>query len=419
MAMKWLLTALLCGLSSLSFAAGTQSALTGRIVDSNGRPVAHATVLVYHAGVKVGYSTYCPSCYRDCGKRVTTDKNGAFSIQGLDPDLWFTLLAVHDGYVPTISSKFDPDKNIEVKITLASRSASSLKTSIAKGRVTDSAGTPIQDVVVEPVGLIVGDGSTYGTIEGLDPLAATNVKGEFELSYLGTSPAMLVSIEGRGFAPRFAKLTTGTSRATLVVSEGATIHGILTANGKPVGDAEVGLIAKDRGVYANDLTIFGHPYEEQRIGTAPDGSFLISNVPEPVTWLLYGKMGTMPKGEGTKPLEIITSHERQYLDKVHLEADPTHVVAGKVSLSDGHPIPEGMRLTFASGTVWDSQVVMLSKDGSFHIGNVPDGDFCIFPSVKGYETKSVPNSDCDVPVNVAGKDMRGIHVVVYPMRARP
>ena len=417
--MKWVLTALLCAISLHCFAAGTQSALTGSIVDSNGRPVAHATVLVYHAGVKVGYSTYCPSCYRDCGKRVTTDKKGAFSIQGLAPDLWFTLLAAHDGYVPTISNKFDPDKNVEFKIVLALRHAPSLKTSIAKGRVTDSAGTPIQDVVVEPIGLTVGDGSSYGTIKGLDPLAVTNVKGEFELSYLGTSPAMLVSIEGRGFAPRFAKLTTGTSRATLVVSEGATIHGILTANGKPVGNAEVGLIAKDHGGYAAKLTIFGHPYEEQRVGTASDGSFLISNVPEPVTWLLYGKMNSMPKGGGTQPIEISTSQERQYLDKVHLAAEPAHVVAGKVSLSVGHPIPEGMRLTFASGTVWDSQVVMLGNDGSFQVGNVPDGDFCVIPSVKGYETRSVPNSDCDVPVSVAGKDLRGIHVVVYPIRPRP
>src|ERR1700744_3250462 len=100
--MKWLLTALLCT-TSFCFAAGTKSALSGRIVDSDGKPIVQATVMVYHAGVKVGYSTYCPSCYRDCGKRVSTDKNGAFSVQGLAPDLWFTLLAVHEGYVPTIS----------------------------------------------------------------------------------------------------------------------------------------------------------------------------------------------------------------------------------------------------------------------------------------------------------------------------
>jgi hypothetical protein len=413
--MKWLLAALLCATSSFCFAAETGT-LAGSIVDSNGNPVAHATVVVYYAGVKVGYSTYCPSCYRDCGKRVITDKNGAFSIQGLAPDLWFKLLAAHDGYIPTISGKFDPDKDTGVKIMLASRPAPSGNASIAKGRVTDSAGTPIQDVVVEPIGLIAGQASTYGTISGLDPLAVTNAKGEFELSYLGASPAMLAKIEARGYAPRVAKLTTGAGRTTLVVSEGATIHGILTANGKPVGNAEVGLFTKDRGMYGSALEIYGDPYDEQRVGTAPDGSFLISNVPEPVTWLLYGKMSSMPKGEGTQPVEIRTSQEGQYLDKVHLAANPAHVVTGKVSLSDGHPMPEGMRLTLNADHIWDSQIVMLGKDGVFEIDNVPDGEFCIATSVRGYETRHLATSNCDVPIKVTGQDSRGLSVTVYPTK---
>lgn len=78
---------------------------------SEGKPLANTTVLVYHAGVKVGYSTFCPSCYRDCGKRVTTNQNGEFTVSSLDPDLWFTLLAVHEGYVPLISEKVDPGKS--------------------------------------------------------------------------------------------------------------------------------------------------------------------------------------------------------------------------------------------------------------------------------------------------------------------
>lgn len=420
--MKWLLTVLMCVTSSFCFAADTRSAstsaLSGRIVDSSGNPVAHATVIVYYAGVKVGYSTYCPSCYRDCGKRVITDKSGDFSIQGLAPDLWFKLLAAHDGYVPTISDKFDPAKAAGLKITLASRPAPSGKDSIAKGRVTDSGGTPIQDAIVQPLGLILGDSSTYGTIKGLDPLAVTNAKGEFELSYLGSSPEMLVKVEGRGYAPRVTKLTTGTNRTTLVVSEGATIRGILTANGKPIGNAEVGLFTKDWGMYGDKLTVYGDPYDEQRVGTAPDGSFLISNVPEPVTWLLYGKMSSMPKGEGTQPVEIRTSQEGQYLDKVRLAAEPSHIVTGKVSLSDGHPMPEGMRVIFSSPTIWDSQTVMLSKDGVFEINNVPDGDFCIATSVKGYETKSVPNSSCAMPVKVAGEDRRDLSVTIYPIKPR-
>ena len=59
-------------------------------------------------GVKKGYNTYCPSCYVDCGKRTVTDQTGAFTIANLDPNLWFELLVVHDGYIATFVKKADP-----------------------------------------------------------------------------------------------------------------------------------------------------------------------------------------------------------------------------------------------------------------------------------------------------------------------
>src|SRR5437899_621103 len=70
--------------SNLLFATAGRSTLTGKIVDAAGKPVEHATVMVYYAGVKQGYSTFCPSCYVDCGKRAFTGADGAFTISGLD-----------------------------------------------------------------------------------------------------------------------------------------------------------------------------------------------------------------------------------------------------------------------------------------------------------------------------------------------
>lgn len=58
---------LLFGVDSAS-ALGNGSR-SGAVQDAAGRPVEHATVLIYHAGVKHGYSIMCPSCYIDCGKR--------------------------------------------------------------------------------------------------------------------------------------------------------------------------------------------------------------------------------------------------------------------------------------------------------------------------------------------------------------
>lgn len=91
-----LIAAVFCCTALLSWATA-RPGLTGTVLDSNGAPLSGVTVMVYHAGVKVGYSTFCPSCYLDCGKRTITDKDGTFQFKDLAPDLWFTLLAARDG----------------------------------------------------------------------------------------------------------------------------------------------------------------------------------------------------------------------------------------------------------------------------------------------------------------------------------
>jgi hypothetical protein len=127
----------------------------------------------------------------------------------------------------------------------------------------------------------------------------------------------------------------------------------------------------------------------------------------------------MPKGEGTEPLEISTSKEGQFLDKAHLAAEPAHFVKGKVLLSDGRPMPEGMRITLGANNIWDTQTVGLSGDGTFEIDNVPNGDYCISPSVRGYKTRGAATSNCDVPVKLAGEDTRGLVITLYPSEPRP
>jgi len=102
-----LLIASLIVAASISFAADRVT-VTGRVTDNLGQPLENATVMVYHAGVKTGYSTYCPGCFRDCGKRTLTDRTGSFTIKNLDSDLWFELLVVRDGYTAGFVERVDP-----------------------------------------------------------------------------------------------------------------------------------------------------------------------------------------------------------------------------------------------------------------------------------------------------------------------
>jgi protocatechuate 3,4-dioxygenase beta subunit len=64
-----LFAAVLAGIPALAVAA-ERLTINGRVTDASGKPLDHATVMVYEAGVRTGYSLYCPTCYVDCGKHA-------------------------------------------------------------------------------------------------------------------------------------------------------------------------------------------------------------------------------------------------------------------------------------------------------------------------------------------------------------
>src|SRR5437867_6025060 len=113
--------------------AADLATLTGAITDSSQKPLPGATVMVFYAGVKKGYSTYCPSCYADCGKRTVTDTAGSFTIKDLSPDLWFTLMVVHDGFAPTFVKKIDPSAG-PISASIPSRSMPKDPAQLLRGR---------------------------------------------------------------------------------------------------------------------------------------------------------------------------------------------------------------------------------------------------------------------------------------------
>ena len=393
--------------------------LSGIVKDSAGKPVKHATVMVYHAGVKTGYSTFCPSCYSDCGKRAITDAHGTFTIEGLRPDLWFELLMAGEGYEPTFVNKVIPSADAPVTATLGRRQRVSDPSRLFRGRVEDSHGVPLRDAVVQPNGALFDaktGTSLYGAIPGMDPIAISNKDGDLEIAYLPSAklaaevnagrmpPAfaqlpvkILVSVDARAFAPAFAVVPAGAQLHTITVAEGATVRGRLVEGGKPVGGAEVGLVGRPRGGYKGNLQMIGYPYDEMRIGTQPDGTFAVTNVPAPADWNVYGKMESLATRGATGAIECTTKHDGEIVDLGDIQVKPAYHLRGKVVLSDGKPIPEGMRVTISSERSGDSQTGVLSPDGSFEFLGLAAGDYTVFASTKGY---ALP----DVSVSFKGKD---------------
>ncbi len=371
--------------------------LTGKVTDVTGKPVEHATVMVYHAGVKKGYSTFCPSCYADCGKRTFTDATGSYSFANLSPDLWFELLVVRDGYGPVSIRKVDPSNGPPITAVLKVRSGFYDPTRMVRGRVVDARGNPLRDVAVQPQGIAMNRGALIGTIPGLDPLAVTNDKGEFEVTYAEPASKMLLLLEARRMAPRFVALPTGTTRETVLLHEGAVVRGRLMAKGKPVSGAEIGLIGREQGGFGADLNMDGNAYPEMKIGTQEDGSFAITGVPSLEEWYVYGKMESIASRGATDPVMCTTTRDSELVDVGELEVKPGHRLHGKVVLSDGKPLPEGMRVFVTSDGARDSQTAILGTDGHFQVVGLPGGKYSINLAVKGY---TLPNGAQEVAISM-------------------
>jgi hypothetical protein len=123
MTLRLLVITVASAVTALNSTDASRVTVSGKVTDKAGRPLEHATVLIHHAGVRKGYSTFCPSCYADCGKRAVTGPDGSFVIKGLDPDLLFELLAVRDGFQPLFLKKVDPLGQVRPIAVLLSRDA--------------------------------------------------------------------------------------------------------------------------------------------------------------------------------------------------------------------------------------------------------------------------------------------------------
>ncbi len=190
-------------------------------------------------------------------------------------------------------------------------------------------------------------------------------------------------------ATKLIAVPTG-ERETITVSDGALIRGRLVNHGKPVAGAEVGLIAQNRGGFDNKLKVVGNPYEEIRIGTQEDGSFVIPNVPTPVDWYVYGKMEAITALGATDPVKCTTRRDSEEVNVGDIQIIPGHRMRGRITLSDGAAMTDGMHVTIsADRSPQDTQIAAIGHNGDFEFANLPTGKYAIIPAVRGYRLQSL------------------------------
>ena len=175
-------------------------------VTADGRPLSGATVMIYTAAVKVGTSTFCPSCYADCGKRAVTDHAGQFTIASLDRELTFRVLVVADGYRPTFVQHVNPAAG-PIAAKLDPTPAHLDPARILRGKVVGPDGEAVVGAEVSP------------KFTGLGELAITDARGEFLLVADHAVPQrVMLGVDARGFAPHvFDSIDAAKGAVTLSV----------------------------------------------------------------------------------------------------------------------------------------------------------------------------------------------------------
>ncbi len=395
--------------STLVASAAESAILTGKVVDAAGKPMEHATVMVYEAGVKHGYGVYCPSCWPDCGKRAITAADGSYRIVGLNPDLTFTLLVIQDGYSASYVKKADPVTGPAADAVLKVRKAPENPAQTVRGLVVDARGEPMADAVVEQQGVTYIDDhgrtlSSFGARDWIDQMAVTNAKGEFEMSYGAPALKMILNVSARAMAPKLFTEATGPDRKTLTVSSGSTIRGRLVQDGKPVPNAQIGITTHERRS--------GTTFSEMTVGTKEDGTFDLSNVPAGRIWLLYGKMQSLSaRGIAAELIECETKDDGQVVNVGDIQVKPAFTLHGKVVLSDGKPLPADTLITLDADRAWDTQMITAGPDGSFQFAGLAKGVYTVSSGLKNYR----------IPEDLTGEILvnRDVDGVVVTLRPTP
>jgi hypothetical protein len=330
--------------------------LTGTVVDPAAKPVRGAHVYVYAAFPKLGISSVCPNCYRDCGKHEPVNAKGNFRLKALDEMLYFDVLAVAEGYEPAFARHVDP-KGAPVRIELQRRSAEDADRLIT-GVVLDPKGKPVVGAAVEPSGYHAERGVGYGNIPGLDKLSITNAKGEFALRMPSATAKLDVRVTARALAPRIDRLLVPGERRTIRMTEGAAITGHLTRDGQPLAGARVAIMQRNRA----SSGYLGRV----EIGTNEAGFFMMTNLGPNETYVVF-----TPEVSVVDPKLVTVGADGTSADAGTLTVGSGRRVAGRLVLPEGSSLPPGTQVTLVGDLTATSRSITAGEDATFAFEAVP------------------------------------------------
>lgn len=357
--------------AALALAPG--AALSGRVVDDKGAPVANARVFATNASEPLPVV----DPYRDA---VACAADGTFSIAAVSAGTWRVTARAGD-YAPTTSAPFTVDGEharggIELRLSAGA---------VVRGTVKDASGAPVSAAVVSVV--------PHGYVPWLPRRQTfTDASGAFSMSGLEPRAVDVVASHDSGASAIVAADLAAKREQTVALTidiTGAITGTVVDSAGQPIGDAQVTASAEGisdpaarsawlvRGVQETTTDQGG----SFRFAGLPDGTYRVRaarpSANEAALWLAAG-VATTPNAA---PIKVVVPSDGRALGKVQLP-DGKPAVAFTVMLDDTRPLP------------------FVTKDGAFAVPAVP-GTYALTVSGPGFLTTSkqvtiAENKDTDV-----------------------
>lgn len=360
-----------------SLLGGSPAALTGRVADGNGAPIAGARVDLWTARPRVGLSITCPSCYRDCAKWANSNPQGEVSIDDLDPTLLFRVLVVAPGYRPIVTPFVDPAAG-ELEFTLEAVPADLPADQTLRGIVLDDRGKPLAGAIVSPFGAKTAGRRWYGRLPGVDEAAVSDAGGEFVITSQGALLGLDVEVEAPGYAIcRRELLEFNGERHEVQLRRGAIVTGSLSYEGKPVRRRPLGIVQRNRSAVAC--------VGEVTQASDDSGAFAFANLQPNERYVLYSLCDGTDDLPVLKTTSLQTRGDLEVTELGELPLIDGLVIAGKVEVPPGAALPEGALLRIERDPAFDWCELPLADDGAFEARGLPPEVYSIDVIAPGFE----------------------------------
>ncbi len=387
-------------------------ALVGQ-VRSHGRPMPGITVSLFSASPTHGPGIVCPTCPPDCRKFATTDADGRFRIEALDPTLRFDVLVHGPGCAPKFFDEVDPGRGpIPMEVEPAPALASVPEQRV-RGRVVDTAGRPIPGAVIRRHRVhLMNGGHQYGG-DSFDGLAVADAQGEFALNATEPFRSVDVRVVCPSFATRFfTQLRGGLLVANLVMTPGASLTGRVLHQGRPVPGVVLGLWSGDR--------LLDLPPESVWIRTDSQGRFAFQNLPPETAFSFIGQIESVGSFGAIGPRTLRTPKDGLSLDMGDVAVERAHRLAGRMVLPGGAKPPEGIHLQMSVSDRPDRVQLKLDPRGAFEVRGVPSGEVELSFSAPGYRLSDRnPSLEPLIPYRLVGRVEKDLTNLVFLIEKGP